>query len=273
VADVARTRAAEGGGQGRSGTAWASGVHAQSAARAAVAMEEEPSTRPHGVPVTQSDSAAAAAREAAPDDTGLAGSRGSLGVTWAELRVALWLSVVCAVTAVLVAVPAGAVFFLGRDLSYASLGEGVDRTYAFRDTARMQRREPYTVEFDWNTTTARWGLVLTNTWGVTNALFCFPVCYVAYLGASLKVCCVVLGSAVLAFMVSSVGFVVSEKYAFVLYSGALGFALLVAALKLICPRNSKIPRHALKQALVFMVGNVLINNVIPEKRVRTALLT
>ncbi len=113
--------------------------------------------------MTQSDSAAAAAREAAPDDTGLAGSRGSLGVTWAELRVALWLSVVCAVTAALVTVPAGAAYFFGHDLSYASLGEGVDRKYAFRDTARMQRREPYTVEFDWSTTTARWGVVLAGT--------------------------------------------------------------------------------------------------------------
>jgi hypothetical protein len=220
--------------------------------------------------VTQSDSAAAAAREAAPDDTGLAGSRGSLGVTWAELRVALWLSVACAVTAALVAVPAGAAYFFGHDLSVASLGEGVENSYAFRDTARMQRREPYTVEFDWSTTTARWGRVLTLTWDLTVFLFCFPVCYVAYLGASLKVCCVVLGSAVLAFMVSSVGFVVSEKYAFILYSGALGFALLVAALKLICPRNSKIPRQALKQALVLMVGSVLVTNVIPEKTVRTA---
>ena len=114
----------------------------------------EPSTRPHEVPVTQPDSTAAAAREAAPDDTGLGGSRGSLGVTWAELRVALWLSVACAVTAALVAVPAGAAYFFGHDLSYASLGEGADRKYAFRDTARMQRREPYTVEFDWSTTTA-----------------------------------------------------------------------------------------------------------------------
>jgi hypothetical protein len=262
---VARTRAAQGKAR-----AAQSGVHAQSAASAAVAMEEEPSTRPHGVPVSQSDSAAAAAREAAPDDTGLAGSRGSLGVTRDELRVALWLSVVCAVTAALVAVSAGAVYFFGHDLSYASLGEGVHRMYAFRDTARMQRREPYTVEFDLSTTTARWRRVLTDTWNLTLLLFCFPVCYVAYLGASLKVCCVVLGSAVLAFMVSSAGFVVSGNDAFINYSGALGLALLVAALKLICPRNSKIPTHAIKQALVLMVGNVLVTNVIPEKTVRTA---
>jgi len=152
----------------------------------------------------------------------------------------------------------------------ADLGEGVDNMYAFRDTARMQRREPYTVEFDWSTTTARWRRVLTDTWDLTVLLFMFPVCYVAYLGASLKVCCVVPGSAVLAFMVSSAGFVVSGKVAFRDYSGALGLALLVAALKLICPRNSKIPRHALKQALVLMVGSVLVTNVIPEKTVRTA---
>ena len=128
--------------------------------------------------MTQSDSAAAAAREAAPDDTGLGGSRGILGVTRDELRVALWLSLTCAVTAALVALPAGAAEFLGNDLSYASLGEGVDRKYAFRDTVRMQRREPYTVEFDLSTTTARWRFVLTSTWQMICLLFFFPVCYV-----------------------------------------------------------------------------------------------
>jgi hypothetical protein len=223
--------------------------------------------------VTQPDSAAVAARGAAGDDSGLHGSRGILGVTRGELLVALWLSLACAVTAALVAVPAGAVFFFGQDLVSASLGEGVDKKYAFRDTVRMQRREPYTVEFDWSTTTSRWGSILWSTWQQIFLLFCFPVCYVAYLGASLKVCCVVLGSAVIAFMVSSAGFVVSGNDAFLSYSGALGFALLVAAFKLICPRNSKIPRHALKQALVLMVGIVLLTNVIPEKTVRTALLT
>ncbi len=111
------------------------------------------------------------------------------------------------------------------------------------------------------------GFILASTWQLTFFLFFIPVCYVAYLGASLKVCCVVLGSAVLAFMVSSVGFVVSEKDAFIFYSGALGLASLVAALKLICPRNSKIPTQAIKQALTFMVGNVLVMNVIPEKTV------
>jgi hypothetical protein len=268
---VVRTRAADCGGQGRSGTTRASGVHAQSAARAAVAME--PSNRPHEVPVTRSDSAAAAAREAAPDDTGPRGSRGSLGVTRGQLLVALWLSFACAVTAALVAVPAGAAEFLGDDLSSALLGEGADITHAFRDTARMQRREPYTVDDGGRPNTSKWWGVVVVTWRSTLSLFWLPVCYVAYLGASLQVCCVVLGSAVLAFTVTSAGFVVSGNYAFLMYSPALAFASLVAALKLICPRNSTIPQHALKQALVFMVGNVLCLNVIPETTVRTALLT
>ncbi len=217
--------------------------------------------------MTQPDSAALAARGAAGDDSGLHGSRGILGVTRGELLVALWLSLACAVTAALVAVPAGAVFFFGRDLGFASLGEGVDRTYAFRDTVRMQRREPYTVEFDWSTTTSRWGSILVGTWTQIILLFCFPVCYVAYLGASLNVWCAVLGSEVIAFVVSSAGFMVSGNNAFRACSGALGSALLVVALKLICPRNSAIPRHALKQALAFMLANVLVANVIPEKTV------
>jgi hypothetical protein len=210
---------------------------------------------------------AAAAREASPDDTGLGGSRGLLGVTRDELLVALWLSLACAVTAALVAVPAGAAEFLVDDLSRATLGEGLHPLHTLRDSARMQRREPYTVEVVWITTTARWGAVVAITWRLTLSLFWLPVCYVAYLGASLKVCCVVLGSAVLALMVTSAGFVASGNVAFLLYSPAFGFALLVVALKLICQRESKIPRHALKNALAFMVGNVLVTNVIPEKTV------
>jgi hypothetical protein len=192
-------------------------------------------------------------------------------VTRDELLVALWLSLACAVTAALVAVPAGAAEFLVDDLSRATLGEGLHPLHTLRDSARMQRREPYTVEVVWITTTARWGAVVAITWRLTLSLFWLPVCYVAYLGASLKVCCVVLGSAVLAFTVTSAGFVVSANAAFLMYSPVLGFALLGVALKLLCPRNSQIPTQAIKQALVLMVGNFLVMNVIPEKTVRTRL--
>ena len=233
----------------------------------------EPSTRPHGLHVTQPDSAAAAAREAAPDDTGPRGSRGSLGVTRGQLLVALWLSFACAVTAALVAVPAGAADFLVRDRSWATFGKGVDRKETFRDAARMQRREPFIVDFDWSTPTTRSQNVLAATWQQTVLLFFIPICYVAYLGASVQVCCSALGSAVLAFTVASVGFVTSGQFALLTYSAVLGFVLLIVALKLLCPHNSKIPTQATKQALILMVGNVLILNVIPETTVRTALLT
>ena len=221
--------------------------------------------------MTQPDSTAAAAREAAPDDTGLGGSRGSLGVTvtWAELRVALRLSVVCAVTAALLAVPAGATEFLVDNQVWTTFGKGADRIGAFRDVARMQRREPDMVEFDWSTPTTRLQSVLASTWYQAVMLFFFPICYVAYLGASVKVCCSAFGSAVLAFTVASVGFVISGQVALLTYSAVLGFALLIVALKRLCPRNSKIPTQAIKQALVLMAGNVLILNVIPETTVRT----
>jgi hypothetical protein len=225
------------------------------------------------MPVTQPDSAAAAAREAAPDDSGLESSRRSLGVTWGEVRIAVRLSVVCAITAALLAVPAGAAEFLVHDLFWKTLGKGADRTGTFLDVARMERREPFTVEFDWSTPKNRSQNVLASTWEQTVLLFFYPICYVAYLGASVKVCCLALGSAVLAFTVASVGFALSGRAAFMTYSPALGFALLIVALKLLCPRNSKIPTQATKQALVLMVGNVLVMNVIPETTVRTALLT
>ena len=233
----------------------------------------DPSTRLHRVPVSEPDGAAAAAREAAPDDTGRGGSRGSLGVTLGELRVALWLSVVCAVTAALLAVPAGAVYFLVNDQVWTTFGKGVDRKETFRDAARMQRREPFIVDFDWSTPTTRSQHVFASSFYQTILLFFIPNCYVAYLGASVKVCCLALGSAVLAFTVASVGFVISGQHAFMTYSAVLGFALLIVALKLICPRESKILTQAIKQALVVIVGNVLLMNVIPETTVRTALLT
>jgi hypothetical protein len=232
----------------------------------------EPSTRPHGLHVTQPDSAAAAAREAAPDNTGLAGSRGSLRVTRGELLVALWLSVVCAVTAALLAVPAGAAEFLIDDQVWTTFGKGVHRPNTFHDAARMQRREPFIVDFDWSTPTTRSQYVFASSFYQTVLLFFIPICYVAYLGASVKVCCSALGSAVLAIMVASVGFVISGEVALLTYSAVLGFALLIVALNLLCPRNSKIPTQAIKQALVLMVGNLLVTNVIPETTVRTHFL-
>jgi hypothetical protein len=189
-------------------------------------------------------------------------------VTWGELRVALWLSVVCAVTAALLAVPAGAAEFLVDDQSVATFGKGNEEFVAFRGEARMECHEPFTVDFDWGTPAARGQQVLANMWKQAVVLFFFPVCYVAYLGSSLRVCCLAFGSVALAFTVASAGFMLSGKLAFLQYSPGFVFALLTLALKLLCPRGSKIPTQAIKQALVLMVGNLLVMNVIPETTVR-----
>jgi hypothetical protein len=52
-------------------------------------------------------------------------------------------------------------------------------------------------------------------------------------------------------------------------SPVLGFALLIVVLTLVCPRNSKIPRQAIKVALVLLLGSLLSLNVIAETTVRT----
>jgi hypothetical protein len=234
-----------------------------------------PATRLDGVRVSQADSAeadsaATAARDAAPDDSGLEGSRGGHGVSWGELRVALRLSVVCAVTAALLAVPAGATEFLVDDQIWAALGEGVEWSGAFKNTERMQRREPLTVDFDCSTPQRRVQRVLASAWGQAILLLFQPVCYVAYLGASLRVRCLTLGSSVLTLAAVMAGFMASGNNAFLDYSTVLGFALLVVALRLLSPRGSRmrIPAQAMKQALVITVGNALIMHVIPEKTVR-----
>jgi hypothetical protein len=223
--------------------------------------------------MTQADGAAAAPREAAPGDAQVEVSRGSLGVKSDALRIALWLSVVCAVTAALLAVPSRTAAHFLIDGAWATFGE-VDPTYALRDVARMIRREPFTVGStvgsDWNTTMARCQKLLSNAPVFVPVVFSLPTCYVVFLGASLKVCCLVLGSAILTIALMLVGFVLSGNRVFINYCPALGYALLVVSLKLVCPRDSKVPAQAAKQSLVLIVGNVLTMNVIPETSVRQA---
>jgi hypothetical protein len=226
----------------------------------------ESATRLDGARATQAEEAAAAA---ASDGSGVGGgSRGSFCVTRDELLVAVRLSVVCAVTAALLALPAGAGEFLLEDLFWRMSADGVDRMSMFRDVARMQRLEQFTVAFDWSTPTRRLQRGLASSFAQTVQLFFPPVCYVAYLGGSAKICRPVLGSALLAFTIALLGYAITASAAFLHYSPVLGFAMLIIALRQACPHNSKVPTQAIKQALVVLVGNVLILNVIPETGVR-----
>jgi hypothetical protein len=218
-----------------------------------------------GARATQADKAAPAA---ASDGSGVGDSRGCLGVTRDGLLVALRLSVVCAVTAALVAIPAGAGEFLVDDLVLRMSADGIDRGAAFRDVARMQRLEQFTVAFDWSTPTKRWQKALAGSRGQIVLLFFPPVCFVAYLGGSAKICRPVLGSALLAFTIALLGYGITGSTGFLNYSPVFGFAMLIMALRLVCPRNSKVPTQAIKQAFVLVAGNVLVMNVIPETSVR-----
>jgi hypothetical protein len=225
----------------------------------------ESATRPDGAREPRAEKAAVAAS----DGLRAGDSSKCLGVTCDELRGALQLSVVCAVTAALLAMPAGAGEFLVEDLVWSG---GIDATSTFRDVARMQRLEQFTVVYDWSTLTKRWQRALASTWGQTILLFFFPVCYVAYFGGFAKIRRAALGSALLALMIVWLGYTITGSNEFLSYSPALGFAVLIMALRLGCPRSSKVPRQAIKQALALLVGNVLLNNVIPETGVRRALV-
>jgi hypothetical protein len=132
----------------------------------------------------------------------------------------------------------------------------------------MQRLEQFTVAYDWSTPTRRLQKALTSSWDQTVLLFFVPVCYVAYFGGSAKICRAALGSALLTFTIALLGYVITANTAFLFYGSVLGFAMLIIALRLVCPRNSEVHTQAIKQALVLLVGNVLLMNVIPETGVR-----
>jgi hypothetical protein len=187
-----------------------------------------------------------------------------------EVRVALWLSLACAVTAALLAVPAGSAEFLLNDQVWETFGNGLDYEAVFRNTTRMQLLEPFTVEFNLSTPNSRLQRVLALVWSRAVLLLFFPACYVAYLGASVNVLCLTLGGAVLTLVVSAAGYVLFDITAFINYNAVLGFVLLIVALKLICPGNSRIPTQAIKQMLVITLGNVLVVNVFQERSVSRA---
>ncbi len=214
----------------------------------------------------EGDASAAAERDAS-DGSRREGSDGRFSVTWDELRVALWCSVVCAVTALLIAVPAGAAEFLLDGLSYMTFGEGVDQGAPLRNVTHMHSRKAFVIEYDLNSTTARVQLLWTKASEQTVVLLFLPSCYVAYLGASYRAFCWMIGSAALAYMISFMGYVFLGG-SLILYYPVLGFGTLIVALKRVSPHNSRLPAQAIKQALVGIVGNVLLMNVLEERNVR-----
>jgi hypothetical protein len=193
------------------------------------------------------------------------------GFPWHDLRDALRVSIACALTAALLATAVGTVEFLLQDVwpNWATRTEWLYWCDPLRDMERVQRREPIVVGRNWSTMAARATIVVAGTWSQCLGLFFFPLSYVAYLGArSLKVWRLVFGSAVLSYATVSLAFILSGQYAFLNYGPAVGFAFLIAALELACPRGSKIRAQAVKQAIVLMVGNILVMNVFHESTVR-----
>jgi hypothetical protein len=99
-------------------------------------------------------------------------------------------------------------------------------------------------------------------------LCAFPLAYVQYLGASRRVCRWVTGAVFLAYLTLEIGKVVLGVNAMGGYSAGLGFMFLYAALRVLCPSGSAVPRQALRTMLVITIGNILCMNVPSSRSVR-----
>jgi hypothetical protein len=131
-------------------------------------------------------------RGTARDGSGPEGPRGCLAVTRGELRVALWLRLVCAATAALFAVPAGVAKFLGEQLDECDSGRGRRQKVRLARVGADAAPRVVLVEFDWATVRQVAGRPLSHL----GLYMCSdrpptPNLPPSYLGASLKLCCAV----------------------------------------------------------------------------------
>jgi hypothetical protein len=189
----------------------------------------------------------------------------------ATVRSALWLSLVCAATAAVVAVPAGALEFLVNDAAWKTFGNGVDFSSCFNDPGPMLRREPYTCRVDRSSAGRRGTYLLGGGLQQMIVLGLFPLSYALYLGSSRRAYALMSLPVVLTFLVIVVGFVFSGYFVFFNYSAVFGCFFLCIVLWRLCPHGSRVPMQAVKQSVLLLLWNVLVMNVIPERTVRRRL--
>jgi hypothetical protein len=120
----------------------------------------------------------------------------------------------------------------------------------------MSKRHRSTNEVGWS-----WHFVL---------LCSFPLAYAQFLGASRQVCVWMAGAVALAYVSLEVGWVVLGIGLMGYYSSVVGFLWMYGALRALCPSGSIIPRQALRQLLVLVVGNYLVWNFPASRTVSTA---
>ncbi len=100
--------------------------------------------------------------------------------------------------------------------------------------------------------------VLTCSW---------PLAYMQYLGASRRAFGAMVCVIALSYSFLELGCVVLGVRIFLDYLPVIGFMWLYAALRVLCPSGSAVPRQALRQLAVISIGNVLVMNVAQPRNV------
>ncbi len=110
----------------------------------------------------------------------------------------------------------------------------------------------------------------TNVTGLlmTFVLMCsWPLAYMQYLGASRRAFGAMVCVIALSYSFLELGYVVLGVRLFGQYRSVIGFMWLYAALRVLCPSGSAVPRQALRQLAVLSIGNMLVMNVAQPRNV------
>ena len=110
----------------------------------------------------------------------------------------------------------------------------------------------------------------TNVAGllITFVMMCsWPLAYMQYLGASRRAFGAMVCVIALSYSFLELGYVVLGVRLFTDYSPVIVFMWLYAALRVLCPSGSAVPRQALRQLAVLSIGNMLVMNVAQPRNV------
>jgi hypothetical protein len=204
--------------------------------------------------------ASVAAGEATVGATG-AGEGASLArAAWpAQLFAAVRLSIEFALAA-LVTVPLAALYDKARLALQLRFGRGVFVLASF--DVDYVHRERVIVTEDHSTVWARHKMLNGALPVSCLVLYCtFPFVYAQYLGGTRRVYAMLAGAAALTWGSVELGFVVLGIEEIYSYAPLLGFVILAAVLRLVCPTGSRVPAQALKQMVLVGAGNVLMVHV------------
>jgi hypothetical protein len=177
------------------------------------------------------------------------------------LRSALQLSVVVAVVA-LVALPVEMLRGYLFEWSVVTFGQGVCPPAMFHDRERYLRREPFTVQLDRSTPAARFKLMFLAYVGDSTmtavGMFYF---YIVFLGGTRKVWLCFGAYLALFYAIEICGYVLAAWDPLRLFAPLLLLVMIYAALRNLCPRQSKVPWHVVKQVACVGLANLALTSL------------